>query len=323
MEYWPSARWKIQIALRGEERWVEPSLPFAMIGAHRCCVGCVNDYRVPDVAYFACCFSDGVEVWPLVPLAFPRWGLVEPEHSLSVGRARISLFHEKHRHWHKAVSTDTSERNQPLDREELGQLSPRIGNADVVRRIRLDWDGKARSRTLKRRVLILGDDHPSTLRLHGLGLRRCDHAIVGVGDRVWMINLQPFDDQNSPEDLISELFPGASCEIGRLKVSLGATLAIRHRAACDPSLVNMSSGAVDDPSNPPQAEAPAEVIAPPASPEAMTSSLTTRLVLIDKERFTRRRLISLFVYLMTFMISIVLLGWITVRLVVPLLQQMG
>ena len=42
MDHWPSARWKIGLITAGAERWVEPSLPFAFIGAHPICEGLIE-----------------------------------------------------------------------------------------------------------------------------------------------------------------------------------------------------------------------------------------------------------------------------------------
>src|SRR6056297_2556531 len=172
MDYWPTARWKMVISDREGERWLEPSLPFALIGSHPCCEGRIDEIRVPPVAYFACCFDDSIEVWPVCPIAFPRWGLNEPEHSLAVGKHRVSLFHQSHRKWEKVAGRG----NRPTNTFHTVR-----GVDNVVRQITLDWDGKNRKKTLDRRVLIMGDDHPSTLRLYGQGLTRCNYAVVSTG----------------------------------------------------------------------------------------------------------------------------------------------
>ncbi len=326
MEYWPSARWKILMVEHGVEQWVEPSLPFALIGSHPCCAGHVAEGRVPPVAYFACCFADAVEVWPLSPIAYPRWGVTLPEHTLSVGKKRISLFHESHRLW-----PQIADRGAIPDRNTAG-----VGAAQgVKRKITLDWDGKPRSKLLARRVMIMGDDHPSTLRLHGQGLATCDHAVVCVGASVWLINLNPPEDETDPKRLCRRLSSMSDpLIVGKIKVRLGRAMQEKRRS--QPALLVEGLHLAEERSVDAEAESAAaqgSVEAGPSSlalkesefatPEALTSRLTDQLVRIDHDRFSRTRVIKLAVFAAGFLIALMIVIWIVFGLVIPMVVEMS
>ncbi|WP_144059627.1 hypothetical protein [Rhodopirellula sallentina] len=96
----------------------------------------------------------------------------------------------------------------------------------------LSWGEIVTKRKLLRSVTILGEGHPSILRARGRGLRRCDHAIICVGDRVWIVDLnrenalavkEPgskggWDTSESVCELKSD---GLYYQIGDMKISIG------------------------------------------------------------------------------------------------------
>lgn len=219
MKFWPAARWKIAIIEQGIEQWVEPELPYALIGSHPCCTIQIAEPRVSPFVYFACCFADSVETWPLCPIAFPRWGETLPEHALAVGKKRISLFHQSHSLWSSVVNRGEGP-ERPLIQKQI-ELSE--GQTQTPgREITLDWDGKQRPKALARRVMILGSEHPSTLRLYGQGLAPCDHAVICIGDSVWLINLNPDSSERDLAKLCKPLNTSPSYEtVGNVKLRLG------------------------------------------------------------------------------------------------------
>ncbi|MCP4885119.1 MAG: hypothetical protein GY904_00680 [Planctomycetaceae bacterium] len=233
MNYWPAARWKIAIIEQGIERWIEPELPYALIGSHPCCTIQIAEPRVSPYVYFACCFADSVEVWPLCPIAFPRWGVTLPENSLAVGRKRISLFHQSHSLW-----PDIADRGGSTERKDT---TPGLAQG-VRREITLDWDGKQRPKTLARRVMILGGEHPSTLRLYGQDLAACDHAIVCVDASVWLINLKPDPENRDAAKLCRPLTSMSAPEtVGNIKLRLGKVIEPREQPDSSVSKTGLSS----------------------------------------------------------------------------------
>jgi len=319
MDYWPSARWKMLISGTGSEQWIEPATPFALIGSHPCCVGRIEESRVPPAVYLACCFADSVEVWPLCPIAYPRWGVTLPEHNLSVGKHRISLFHQSHRLWpevaKKGVIPDTN-----------STTSGAVGVAQgVMRKISLDWDGKQRSKSLARRVMIMGGDHPSTLRLYGQGLESCDHAVICVGASVWLINLNPPPGETDPARLCKRLTSMSDpTHVGNIKVRLGRAIAEKPRktpqykldaSANGPSFPSSSTRSTETSSTPYSATGP-------STPEALTSKLTDQLVRIDHRKFTRQRILVISAYTIGFAIAAAIVVWIVVELLLPMITEM-
>ena len=365
MDYWPSARWKIAVIEQGIEHWIEPELPFALIGSHPCCTVQINEPRVSPYVYFACCFADSVEVWPLCPIAFPRWGVILPEHSLAVGRKRISLFHQSHSLWH-----DIADRGGSTERKETSP-SPAQG---VGREITLDWDGKQRQKMLARRVMILGGKHPSTLRLYGQGLAPCDHAVVCNGTSVWLVNLTPDLQDSEAERLCRPLNSASTPEIiGDIKVRLGKVIEPSDPSNSSISRSGLSSlasktsltGSKDRPSqdrrstkggtpksrkadrpkrrkadrpkrrkadrpkkkrapNFPEEKASSQLPSPanPTTPEALTSSLTDRLVRIDHARFTKRRILIISMISLGFLTALAIVLWIIFVLLIPKITEM-
>lgn len=349
MDYWPSARWKIAVIERGIEHWIEPELPFALIGSHPCCTVQIDEPRVSPYVYFACCFADSVEVWPLCPIAFPRWGVILPEHSLAVGRKRISLFHQSHSLW-----PDIADRGGSTEDKET---SPSIAQG-VKREITLDWDGKQRQKMLARRVMILGGEHPSTLRLYGQGLAPCDHAVVCDGTSVWLVNLTPGLQDAKAERLCRPLKSASTPEIiGDIKVRLGKVIEPSDQSNSSISLSGLSSlasktsltGKKDRPSqdhrstkggtpkrrkaerpkrksatNFPVEKASSHLSnhANRTTPEALTSSLTDRLVRIDHARFTKRRILIISTISLGFLAALAIVLWIVFVLLIPKVTEM-
>ncbi|MGB0597080.1 MAG: hypothetical protein ACPGLY_10335 [Rubripirellula sp.] len=240
MKYWPAKRWKIAIIEQGIEQWVEPELPYALIGSHPCCTIQIAEPRVSPFVYFACCFADSVESWPLCPIAFPRWGATLPEHALAVGKKRISLFHQSHSLWSDVVNRGEGPKRSPIQKQtEL----PEGRMQTPGREITLDWDGKQRPKALARRAMILGSEHPSTLRLYGQGLAPCDHAVICVGDSVWLINLNPDSSERDLAKLCKPLNAGPSYEtVGNVKLRLGKIKkASRMHVSSSPALPEASA----------------------------------------------------------------------------------
>lgn len=397
MDYWPTARWKIAVSTGDMREWVEPTLPFVLIGSHACCEVQILDKRVPDVAYIACCFTDSVEVWPVCPIAFPRWGIAEPQHELMVGRSRISLFHPAHQGWEKACPGERVQPHAEMHQSPLPQIT-------------LEWGGKPRPKTLYRRVTILGQDHPSTLRMYGQGMRRCDRAIVAANDWLGLISLVP-GECSGAEDLVRRLAPGvAPIRVGRVMVSIGrsfhgpnpnmdvhlngdgtGTIASPATPCLDspgksriqtsetgrqekaiiaesPAPTGERFAGIKQPTRPappleasnepfgvqqhasappvPRARVPKSKDRPGAtattvskqsrpsirsnpktkrrrSPEALTTDVTDRLVSMDQDRFSQRRIVIQSAYTAGFIIAGAVLAWVLFSKLLPLIAEIA
>lgn len=228
---WPTARWCALLSCGSSRSIRQLALPFALIGSHPLCGIRITDRRVPAVAYFACAFDDSIEVWPLCPLAFPQWDVVSSQHAILVGQHRIRLMHETHLRWQQ-VSSDTSESEDiysyftdPRSAISLFQ-TPAATNTRLD--LELQWDGTRHAQPFARRVIIVGADHPSTLRLRDLGLSLCDHALVASGDSVWTIRL----DLNASDQNLANLVTQVRVGDPPLKIK---QLRIRAKPAATPS----------------------------------------------------------------------------------------
>ncbi len=329
MDYWPTARWKMAISGGESEQWIEPSLPFALIGSHGCCAGHIPGKRVPEVVYLACCFSDSIEVWPVCPIAFPRWGIVEPQHELLAGRKRIGLIHQSHHSWEKIATRGSHPDPSAIitaTRKEASEMLANESPPSLTAQITIDWDGKVRPRRLFRRVTIVGDDHPSTLRLHAQGMQQCDHAIVADGESVWLINLNP-PPGAVVEDLVVRLRQAAEpTMIGQVKVGLGQ--AGEDRPVSPREKVNVQQAAharqaADDMG--PRTSGPHTLSTSgtthEATPEDLTSQITDRLVSIDHAKSTRKRIVMISLYIAGFILAASLLVWFVTSQLLPMIPE--
>ena len=167
-QLWRSPPWRVRIQTADEEHWLEMQKPFALIGSHPRCDIQIGSAHTASVVYFACCFEDSIEVWPTAAIAFPRWGIVQPEHELLVGRHRLALHHP---------SVDAAH-------------PPPLYNPRALP-VRLSWGGREHRKVFRRPVTILGESHPSILRLHGQGLYLSDTAAVAQDGDLWLVDLVP------------------------------------------------------------------------------------------------------------------------------------
>jgi hypothetical protein len=110
---------------------------------------------------------DGVvEAWPLAPLAMARSGPLQPGARLSIDSCRISV----------ELSDSDSEKSPSLRLPD--PLSLEIFGVEK------QWQANHR-----RAITIMGDDHPSLLRIGGAGLRPCHAAFISLSEGLWYIDL--------------------------------------------------------------------------------------------------------------------------------------
>ena len=206
MDYWPSRPWTAKVtSSKARESTVELELPFALIGSHPDCNIQINKRRGPKLAYVAISFGDSLEVWPLCALAFAQWGLLSGDQKLRVGRSSIQLIQENEGHEGGAGNQNV------WSQQAFVPETPAI--------LQVDYHSQIGTFVLDRRVVILGNNHPSTRRLHGVGLSRCDQAVISVGAKCWLVNLQT--DIDLPiEDRITQLvLNGEQIKIGKINIS--------------------------------------------------------------------------------------------------------
>ncbi len=205
MDYWPSLPWKALVSSSKDPvSTIELELPFALIGSHPACNVQISR-RAPRLAYIAFSFADSIEVWPLCALAFSQWGLLSPDQKLRVGRTTIEFVQDCD--------------NEEIKAGDAGAQQDPPSTSETPTFLQIDFRGNKGSFALDRRVVILGDDHPSTRRLHGVGFARCEQAIVSVGQSCWLINLRP-GKEDSVQDLVTLLPPeGNEIQIGKIAIS--------------------------------------------------------------------------------------------------------
>ncbi len=213
-QLWHAPACKIRIVSDDDESWFDLDRPYALIGSHRCCdIQVGGSSSIPPVAYFVCCLDDSLEVWPTSAIAFPRWGAIRPDTELLVGQSRITLHHP-------LVSAS--------DNAPLPYLSETVVETNMT------WPGKSIPKSFRRPVTIIGDTHPSVLRLHGRGMRRCHFAAVVASDRLWMVNISAADLPHS-ERVRCLSKPGESTPIGDVIVEfLSATMRPQPDGAQEP-----------------------------------------------------------------------------------------
>lgn len=189
---WPHEPWGVFVrtgrarnpdgsaAERQNEQWIELERPFALIGPHPDCDIRLEDDRLPDVVYFCARVDDSIQVWPLCALAFSQWGTITPSKTLFVGKTRIRFLGAEH---------------DEFPSETEAATRPTAGSSEVARsaanrqNLIFDWGEGFVAKGIRRSVTLIGESHPSTLRLHGYGLQTCHLAVIEQGRGVWVIDL--------------------------------------------------------------------------------------------------------------------------------------
>ena len=202
MHYWPSTRWGFSSNWNASGHWTEVPCPFALIGSHPRCQIHVEYKRLPQVVYFAVCCGDRIEIWPLCAIAFPLWGRVKAETQVMIGKRRLRLMSEND------AGLLSAQASRPGDAiNDFGQLRTGVDVDSADASLVLDWGSEVQYRKLTRRVSVVGERHPSLMRMDGLGLRDCELGIVCVGKRVWAVQLNPSAVPGN-QPLVRELVPG-------------------------------------------------------------------------------------------------------------------
>lgn len=193
--------------------------PFALLGNHPSSDARVGGSRGPALAYVVCAFPEAVEVWPLAAVAFPRWGVIQSHHELLVGSQRITVEHPATMPGGPA----------PPDLPELAISTMLV------------WDRQPRAKVFRRRVTIIGESHPSVMRLHDRGLRACDHAAVVYKRTLWMLDLNPDRWENSRQPPVVKLdTSGDSTQVGGVTIRFNAAVA---QQSLPPELARLSRAA--------------------------------------------------------------------------------
>lgn len=221
---WSAKRWGARIRSRGEDQWLDLKHPFALVGSDPRCDVQLGDSKLPSVVYLVVACGDRIEVWPTCPLAFPIWGRVSKSHVLLVGKSRIQFYFKEDpklavededsldvsQDDSFGAGIDLSSDHEPLDQVPLDQArSGRQVILPTTAQLILDWGGGPKAKSLNRNVSIIGEDHPSLIRLHRAALHRCDHGVVCYGDDVWLIELHP-ERLAENESVIRRVMPGES-----------------------------------------------------------------------------------------------------------------
>ncbi|WP_147868972.1 hypothetical protein [Stieleria maiorica] len=204
MNLWSAKRWGARVRKRGEETWVDLKQPYALVGSDPRCDIQIGDSKLPPVVYFVVACGDRIEVWPTCPLAYPIWGRVSKNHVLMVGRSRIQFFFKDERDIDLGQEADLDDDSADVTQDSVLSLALQGGSVsegqDAANPVEqslpsatliLDWGRGPRYKSLNRNVSIIGEDHPSLIRLHNADLERCDQGIVCFGESVWLVELHP------------------------------------------------------------------------------------------------------------------------------------
>ncbi|TWT56251.1 hypothetical protein [Allorhodopirellula solitaria] len=336
MAYWTESKWAVISSSANQSQRLEQRLPFALIGAGTHC-----DLQLPvqdglKTAYFACCFDDRIEVWPLCAIAFPVWGVIPSEIEVLLGHLRLRF---------ERTGRPGGSNEGANNTNEEGAIENANSFASDVE-LTMAWNQKSVTKKIARTVTILGSQHPSVWRTHGRGMQACDHAIICTQNRVWLVDLQPAPQPGLPRSAY-ELLPNQQYyQIGDMRFSLGpattesqpslarrrhqlsvsqaaarSQVAVGHDTAEQKSTTaaGMTTTGVESGPAVTTAEqviatnAPATNTASRAGldcPETFTSHLTGRLVSINHSRFTRAKLLKIAASSVTFVAVIVFLTWL-------------
>jgi hypothetical protein len=219
MDLWSANRWGARIRNKDESHWIDLNRPFALVGSDPRCAVQIGDSRLPAVVYLVVACGDRIEVWPTCPLAFPIWGRVKKNHVLLVGNSRIRFHFKEDDDQPAAGASFLRPDDEPepvfgagiLPRSNPEQDDDSVASAPhfstPMARLILDWGSGPRHKSLNRNVMIIGEDHPSLIRLHGSELDRCSHGVVCIGHDVWLIDLHP-ERLAAGEEIIQHLIPG-------------------------------------------------------------------------------------------------------------------
>ncbi len=219
--YWDAPAWTLSIerrSARSKSRTLSPDRPFVLIGSAEHCDIRLNEPQMPPVAYIACCLPDGVEVWPTCAIAFPRWGLVRSGQDIVIGQTKIVI---------NQLPSDQTPNQQVTNLQvpvRTRTCPAGAKSSPVNLPIHVYWSDKSKACQLKRAVTIMGRDQPSVLRLKGQCLDQCDHALVAVGERLWLIDVSSASAaENDPAPISAELKrPGEAGQIGSVLIALGS-----------------------------------------------------------------------------------------------------
>lgn len=152
------------------------TLPFARVGSHPQCELRLDG--LPPLAYLICVYDGVAESWPLAPLALARSGPLKPGDRLSIDGRRVSV----------ELSEGAGKGNPSLRLPHHMLLDVSAG-------------GKQWQASHRRCVTILGDDHPSMMRIPAAGLRPCHAALISLPAGLWFIDLE------SPSSVASQSLP--------------------------------------------------------------------------------------------------------------------
>ncbi len=331
MNYWPSRKWKVTLSGDGSTREIEPELPFALVGSHELCSIKINvpEHRVAPIIYFLCCFEDTVEAWPLCSLAYSRWGRIDAQDTLLVGQTTIAVSHLETEHTTACVREDRQQPAEALSAWVSAESRDAQQDTKSLSLV-LGCHGKLWCMSLHRPVNILGGRHPSTLRVHGHKLARCDHAIIASGASVWLIDLKASSCCSEGERVTKLQKSADPYVIGRMTVSLRSsklgrkspTTATVNRLASNVQLDGMVG-----PHPPLNGESGEPAITQPQTPkvhqpntvpldraqqcETLAGQVTERLLAIQKSDSEKRILVVRGLGLMALILAVSTLGWLS------------
>ncbi|OYP33031.1 hypothetical protein [Rhodopirellula sp. MGV] len=312
MVLWPSNRWGYSRSDDADE-FFELDQPFALIGAHPRCQIRLDYKRLPEVVYFIAIIGDRVQAWPLCAIAYPTWGNLKSGRQILIGKLRVNISAQTgDQPWdHSPLSPPGDAVN---DVSELPQPEPESPRGTLI----LDWGEETQTRKLTRSVTILGNSHPSLMRLHGVGLHACELAIVSTGERIWAIQLNP-DSIREQTPLIRELAPGGeSIWVGDLHIWAKKK---GHRSK--------KRFGIPTPPEPPSKSIPPPTISgatpqyQPVRPslEHLAVTYTDRLLSVTSRRASRDQMVRWAVSGGLLVFSLIVFAFITLRGVLPIVKS--
>ncbi len=145
-EHWQSARWSVEVKSGAHISTLDLRRPFALVGSHRCCHLRVSSRRVPDVAFFICCFGEQVEAWELPCHETMTGRILTPDLPLEVGPCSLTF----------SPRTVDDQENQTSPRFQVSTQLDSGGNSQIQPK---DQDIETGSETLPPSVEIHCDEN--------------------------------------------------------------------------------------------------------------------------------------------------------------------
>ena len=323
MVYWSTSHLDALVSLKNRAQpAIHLELPFALIGSHPACNVQLAGVRAPRFSYLAIIIEDTVQVWPLCALAYSQWGDLPDGEKLRIGHAKIMLT---------AVPKECpTEQHAQADTKNSKTLNFDLETDSLV--VQIGLLGKEYSFVIGRHVVIVGEDHPSTLRIRSAGLKKCGYAIIASQDGCWIIELCPQQTQTATDLVHAVKLDEPAVRVGDFSISVRRPSPDELSAIESPdttaALIKVTARQFVRPASKPHSRTGSDKkkvatksdrpVAEP-DPLELTSDITNRLVSISRSRWSKQRLLKTTATITLALAAGVMLIWIFAEKLLPII----